>query len=78
MCYEATRIWPLEDIEIETPMGKAVTKNYFRAKVAFCPDPSGRFGYGGRRFEPLYLPRKKVGAYWAYRDEKDIDAGRVL
>ena len=37
MCYEATRDLPLEDIEIETPMGKAVTKVIAGRKLAFVP-----------------------------------------
>ena len=37
MCYEATRNLPLEDVEIETPMGPAVTKVISGRKLAFVP-----------------------------------------
>ena len=48
MCYEATRNLPLEDVEIETPMGPAVTKVISGRKLAFVPIL--RAGMGYRRF----------------------------
>ena len=37
MCYEATRDLPLEDVEIETPMGKTVAKHLAGKKLAIVP-----------------------------------------
>ena len=37
MCYEATRDLPLEDVEIETPMGKTTAKHLAGKKLAIVP-----------------------------------------
>ena len=37
MCYEATRDLPLQDVQIETPMGAATTKVIAGRKLAFVP-----------------------------------------
>ena len=37
ICYEASRDLPLEEVEIETPMGPAITKVLSGRKLAFVP-----------------------------------------
>ena len=52
MCYEATRDLPLQDVQIETPMGAATTKVIAGRKLA----------YGGRCFG--FGSCCKSGAHW--------------
>ena len=70
MCYEATRDLPLEDIEIETPMGKAVTKVIAGRKLAFVPIL--RAGLGMVDGVLNLLPAAKVGHIGLYRDETTL------
>ena len=70
MCYEATRDLPLEDIEIETPMGKAVTKIISGRKLAFVPIL--RAGLGMVDGVLNLVPAAKVGHIGLYRDEKTL------
>ena len=37
MCYEATRDLPLQDVEVQTPVAKAVTKQLAGKKLAIVP-----------------------------------------
>lgn len=70
MCYEATRDLPLEDMEIETPMGKAVTKVIAGRKLAFVPIL--RAGLGMVDGVLNLVPAAKVGHIGLYRDEKTL------
>ena len=70
MCYEATRDLPLEDIEIETPMGKAVTKVIAGRKLAFVPIL--RAGLGMVDGVLNLVPAAKVGHIGLYRDETTL------
>ncbi|MEA5010395.1 MAG: uracil phosphoribosyltransferase [Angelakisella sp.] len=66
MCYEATRDLPLEDIEINTPMGPAVTKVISGRKLAFVPIL--RAGLGMVDGVLNLVPAAKVGHIGMYRD----------
>ncbi len=68
MCYEATRDLPLEDVEIETPMGPAVTKVISGRKLAFVPIL--RAGMGMLDGVLALIPAAKVGHIGLYRDEE--------
>ena len=68
MCYEATRNLPLEDVEIETPMGPAVTKVISGRKLAFVPVL--RAGMGMLDGVLALIPAAKVGHIGLYRDEE--------
>ena len=68
MCYEATRDLPLEDIEIETPMGPALTKVISGRKLAFVPIL--RAGMGMVDGVLALLPAAKVGHIGLYRDHE--------
>ena len=59
MCYEATRDLPLEETEIETPMGKAVTRVISGRKLAFVPIL--RAGLGMVEGVLTLVPAAKVG-----------------
>ena len=69
-CYEATRDLPLEDVEIETPMGKATTKIIAGRKLAFVPIL--RAGLGMVEGVLNLVPAAKVGHIGLYRDEKNL------
>ena len=70
MCYEATRDLPLEDTEIETPMGKAVTKVIAGRKLAFVPIL--RAGLGMVEGVLTLVPAAKVGHIGLYRDHQTL------
>ena len=69
-CYEATRDLPLQDIKIETPMGKATTKVIAGRKLAFVPIL--RAGLGMVEGVLNLVPAAKVGHIGLYRDEKTL------
>lgn len=70
MCYEATRDWPLEDVETETPMQKATTKVISGKKVAFVPIL--RAGLGMVDGMLNLVPSAKVGHIGLYRDHDTL------
>ena len=70
MCYEATRDLPLEDTEIETPMGKAVTKVIAGRKLAFVPIL--RAGLGMVEGVLTLVPAAQVGHIGLYRDHQTL------
>lgn len=70
MCYEATRDWPLEEVEIETPMQKATTKVIAGKKVAFVPIL--RAGLGMVDGMLNLVPSAKVGHIGLYRDHDTL------
>ena len=67
ICYEATRDLALEDIEIETPMGPAMTKRLTGRKLAIVPIL--RAGMGMLDGMLTLVPAAKVGHIGLYRDE---------
>ncbi len=70
MCYEATRDLPLQDVEIETPMGKATTKVIAGRKLAFVPIL--RAGLGMVDGVLALVPAAKVGHIGLYRDHQTL------
>ena len=70
MCYEATRDLPLEETEIETPMGKAVTRVISGRKLAFVPIL--RAGLGMVEGDLTLVPAAKVGHIGLYRDHQTL------
>ena len=66
ICYEATRDLPLEEVQIETPMGPAITKVISGRKLAFVPIL--RAGMGMLEGVLALLPAAKVGHIGLYRD----------
>ncbi len=70
LCYEATRDMPLEDIEIETPMTKTVTKVIAGRKAAIVPIL--RAGLGMVDGMLNLVPSAKVGHIGLYRDHNTL------
>lgn len=70
MCYEATRDWPLLDIETETPMETATTKVIAGKKVALVPIL--RAGLGMVDGMLTLIPSAKVGHIGLYRDHETL------
>ena len=67
MGYEVTRDFPLEDVEIETPMEKTVQKRIAGKKVAIVPIL--RAGLGMVDGLRALMPVARVGHIGLYRDE---------
>jgi uracil phosphoribosyltransferase len=70
MCYEATRDLPLEDVEIETPMGKTVAKHLAGKKLAIVPIL--RAGLGMVDGVSKMIPSARIGHIGLYRDETTL------
>lgn len=70
MCYEATRDLPLQDVQIETPMGAATTKVIAGRKLAFVPIL--RAGLGMVDGVLALVPAAKVGHIGLYRDHETL------
>ena len=68
MCYEATRDLPLQDVEVQTPVAKAVTKQLAGKKLAIVPVL--RAGLGMVEGILTLIPSAKVGHIGLYRDPK--------
>lgn len=68
MGYEVTRNFPLEDVEIETPMEKTVQKMIAGKKVAIVPIL--RAGLGMVDGLRALIPVARVGHIGLYRDEE--------
>ncbi len=66
MCYEATRDLPLEDIEVETPICKATTKQIKGKNMAVVPIL--RAGLGMIDGILTMEPTSKIGHVGVYRD----------
>ena len=66
MCYEATRDLPLEDVEVQTPIAKAVVKQIAGKKMAIVPIL--RAGLGMVDGIVAMIPSAKVGHIGLYRD----------
>ena len=69
-CYEATRDLPLEDTQIETPMGMATTQVIAGRKLAFVPIL--RAGLGMVDGVLALVPAAKVGHIGLYRDHATL------
>ena len=71
MCYEATRDLPLEEVEIQTPVAKAVTKQIAGKKLAIVPIL--RAGLGMVDGIMSLVPSAKVGHIGLYRDPNTLE-----
>lgn len=70
MCYEALRDLPLEEIEIETPLGKTKKNVLAGRKLAIVPIL--RAGLGMVNGMLNLVPSAKVGHIGMYRDEETL------
>lgn len=70
MCYEATRDLPLQEVEIETPVGIAKTQVISGKKLAFVPIL--RAGVGMVDGVMSLVPAAKVGFIGLYRNPDDL------
>lgn len=70
MCYEVLRDLPLEDVEITTPMCKAITKKIAGPKLALVPIL--RAGLGMVSGVLNLVPSAKVGHIGLYRDHDTL------
>ena len=70
MCYEATRDLPLEDVDVETPMGTAHCKRISGKKLAVVPIL--RAGLGMVDGVTNLVPAAKVGHIGLYRDPETL------
>ena len=70
MTYEITRDLPLEDVEIETPMGKTVQKEIAGKKLTIVPIL--RAGIGMLNGVLDMVPSAKIAVIGMYRDEKTL------
>ena len=71
MAYEISRDLPVEDVEIETPMGKSIQKRLSGKKVAIIPIL--RAGLGMVDGILQLIPAAKVGHVGLYRDEETLE-----
>ncbi len=70
MAYEVSRDMPLEDVVIETPMGKSIQKTLSGKKVAIIPILRAGIGMVDGILE--LIPAAKVGHVGLYRDEETL------
>ncbi|KRM57991.1 hypothetical protein C5L31_000624 [Secundilactobacillus malefermentans] len=70
MAYDVARDMPLEDVEIETPIGKTTVKTLAGKKVAIVPILRAGIGMVDGILE--LIPAAKVGHIGMYRDEKTL------
>ncbi|ASR40427.1 uracil phosphoribosyltransferase [Ligilactobacillus agilis] len=70
MAYEVSRDMALEDVEIETPMGKTVQKRLAGKKVVIVPILRAGLGMVDGILE--LIPAAKVGHIGMYRDEETM------
>ena len=71
MCYEATRDLPLEDVEVQTPVAKAVVKRIAGKKLAIVPIL--RAGLGMVDGILTLIPGAKVGHIGLFRDPETLE-----
>lgn len=71
MAYEVTRDFPLEDIEIETPVSKTTSKVVSGKKVAIVPILRAGLGMVDGVLE--LIPVAKVGHIGLYRNEETLE-----
>ena len=70
MAYEVSRDMPLEDVVIETPMGKSTQKTLSGKKVAIIPILRAGIGMVDGILE--LIPAAKVGHVGLYSDEETL------
>lgn len=70
ICYEATRDLKLEDVEIETPICKAVAKELRGKKMAIVPILRAGLGMVDGMLQ--MIPAAKVGHIGLYRDPETL------
>ena len=71
MCYEATRDLPLEEVEVQTPVAKAVVKKISGKKLAIVPIL--RAGLGMVDGILTLIPGAKVGHIGLFRDPETLE-----
>ncbi|MGY3778124.1 uracil phosphoribosyltransferase [Isobaculum melis] len=71
MAYDVSRDMPLEDVEIETPMGKTIQKQISGKKVAIVPILRAGLGMVDGMLE--LIPAAKVGHVGLYRDHDTLE-----
>ena len=71
MCYEATRDLPLQPVEVQTPVAKAVVKQIAGKKLAIVPVL--RAGLGMVDGMLNLIPAAKVGHIGLFRDPETLD-----
>lgn len=71
MCYEATRDLSLEDVEVQTPVAKAVVKKISGKKLAIVPIL--RAGLGMVDGILTLIPGAKVGHIGLFRDPETLE-----
>ncbi len=71
MAYETTRDFPVEDVEVETPIQKCTTKMLAGKKVAVVPILRAGLGMLDGVLE--ILPAAKVGHIGLYRDPRTLE-----
>ena len=71
MCYEATRDFALEEVEVETPLGTAVAHRIAGKKLAVVPIL--RAGLGMVDGIQNLIPSVKVGHLGLYRDPETLE-----
>lgn len=72
LCYEVTRDLPLEDIEIETPMGEMRGKMLAGKKLVFAPILRAGMGLLDGMLE--LVPSARVAHIGLYRDPRTLKA----
>ncbi|MFQ9860349.1 MAG: uracil phosphoribosyltransferase, partial [Evtepia gabavorous] len=70
MCYDATRNLPLQAVEVQTPVAKAVTYQLAGKKLAIVPVL--RAGLGMVEGILTLIPSAKVGHIGLYRDPETL------
>ena len=71
MCYEATRDLPLKDVEVQTPIAKAIVKQIAGKKMAIVPIL--RAGLGMVEGVHTLIPLAKVGHIGLFRDPETLE-----
>ena len=71
MCYEATRDLPLKEVEVQTPVAKAVTHQISSKKLAIVPIL--RAGLGMVDGILTLIPGAKVGHIGLFRDPETLE-----
>ncbi len=71
MTYEITRDFPLEDVEVETPICKTTSKVVSGKKVAIVPILRAGLGFVDGVLE--VIPNAKVGHIGLYRNEETLE-----
>jgi len=71
MCYETTRDLPLEEVQVETPIGMATCKRIAGKKLAVVPILRAGLGMVDGMF--AMMPNVKVGHIGLYRDPQTLE-----